>query len=372
MTPEKWLNRVDPLSFRRKLFRWYKRCGRDFAWRRSEDLYAVWVSEVMLQQTTTTTVSRRFPQFLQQFPTIEMLAEASEASVLRAWEGLGYYRRARNLHRAARIVASEYHGEVPHDPTVLRSLPGLGRYSANAILSFARNAPLPILEANTVRVWSRLCGVKGDPAKQPIRGELWNVAESLIPKRRGRDFNLALMDLGALVCTPRSPDCPRCPVNEYCLAFRSGRPERFPLKAARPTTIDERHVAIVLRRRGGYLVRQRGDRGRWAGMWEFPNVQVADGEDAEAAALALASTYAEPRGTAVRLPAVRHGIMHFRIELKPFLIEVAKARPAAATSVRWVLEKELTDLPLSTAHRRIARSLPSAPVGESLRPGRRT
>src|SRR5215207_2882018 len=200
MTPHRWLQSIDHSAFRRRLLRWFDRAGRDFAWRRTTDPYAIWVSEVMLQQTTTAAVANRYEAFLRRFPSVSALAAASETEVLRAWEGLGYYRRAKNLHGAAQVVVADHGSVVPTDPTVLRKLPGLGRYSANAVACFSRNDPQPILEANTVRLWSRLCGTRGDPARQPLLGGLWRTAEALLPRKRPRDFNLALMDLGAGVC----------------------------------------------------------------------------------------------------------------------------------------------------------------------------
>jgi A/G-specific adenine glycosylase len=367
MTPERWLPTVDAASFRRRLLRWYDRHGRDFAWRRSTDLYAVWVSEVMLQQTTTATVSKRFPKFLDQFPNIAALAQAPEDVVLRAWEGLGYYRRARNLHRAARSIMETHGGGIPENPAVLQSLPGLGRYSANAILSFARNLPLPILEANTIRVWSRLVGARGDATRQPLIGGLWQVAEALLPLRRPRDFNLALMDLGAMICTPRSPACANCPLRSECRAFRTGRPERFPMKASRPAVETENWVVAVIRRGEQYLVGQRSETGRWAGMWEFPNARLANGEDAEAAAGSLAESAMGVRGRPTRLPTVRHGIMHYRLELSCFLFEAQKRNRRLTTFGVWTPIEKLADLPMSKAHRRIVTFLTDAPVGESVR-----
>jgi len=346
---------------------WYRRHGRDFTWRRSFDLYAVWVSEVMLQQTTTTTVARRFPRFLEQFPTLYSLAAAPEEAVLRAWEGLGYYRRARNLSKAARTIVAEHGGQIPTDPAVLRTLPGLGKYSANAILSFGRNRPLPILEANTLRAWSRLAGVRSDPTKQPFFGELWHVAEALIPKRRGRDFNLAVMDLGSMICTPRAPDCPQCPLREDCVAFGSGQPERFPLKASKPTTVDERRVVVVVCSRGRFYLQKRGDDGRWAGMWEFPNAPLETTDEPVASGRRLALRVGKQLGATVQLPRVRHGVMHFRIDLMPVLFEASARRNGVAkgSNGRWVTPDELAELPLSQPHRKIATAVTTMTVGET-------
>lgn len=364
MTPEKWLQSVDPRSFRRRLLRWFDRFGRDFDWRRSTDLFAVWVSEVMLQQTTTATVSRRFPAFLQQFPTVSALADAPEELVLRAWEGLGYYRRARNLHKAAKRIVADHAGLIPENPNVLRSLPGLGRYSANAVLCFARNQALPILEANTVRVWSRLCGAKGDATRQPLRGGLWHAAEELMPRIRARDFNLALMDLGALICTPRSPDCPGCPLKTDCVAFRSSNPESYPLKPKKESPVEERHVVVVLRRGVKFLISQRPDGGRWAGMYEFPNRRLESGESSERAASQLASVVCRRFGPAHKLVDIRHGVMHFRITANCFVFDARATKLSKAQTSKWATLDEIAGLPLSSAHRRIVTFLTNAQVGE--------
>jgi len=368
MTPEKWLQSVDPRSFRRRLLRWFDHFGRDFDWRRSTDLFAVWVSEVMLQQTTTATVSRRFSAFLQQFPTVAALADAPEEVVLRAWEGLGYYRRARNLHSAARRVVADHAGEIPQDPKVLRSLPGLGRYSANAVLCFARNQPLPILEANTIRVWSRLCGVNGDATRQPLRGQLWQTAEELIPRTRPRDFNLALMDLGAMICTPRRPECHSCPLRTDCAAFRSGKPEQFPLKPKKEAAVDERHIVVVIRQGNKFLVSQRPDGGRWAGMWEFPNRRLDLGESPEPAASQLAAAISKRCGPARKLVDLKHGVMHFRIKANCFVVDARSSRQPKVQTSKWATLGEIADMPLSSVHRRIVTFLTKTPVGEDRGP----
>jgi len=369
MTPEKWIQTVDAQSFRRRLLRWFDRFGRDFDWRRSTDLFAVWVSEVMLQQTTTTTVSRRFPAFLDQFPTVSALAEADEEAVLRAWEGLGYYRRARNLHHAAKRIVAEHAGRIPEDPCVLRSLPGLGRYSANAMLCFARNHPLPILEANTIRVWSRLCGAGGDAARQPLHGRLWDVADSSIPRKRARDFNLALMDLGAMVCTPKNPNCSSCPLRPDCVAFKSGKPEQFPSKPTKSQSIEDRQVVVVIRRRNRILVLQRPDGGRWAGMWELPNACLEKGAFSEAAAMELAVRFGVGLGAFRKLADVSYGVMNIRVKASCFLMEAAgKGMQPTGRKARWATSAEIARMPLSSAHRRIVTFLTKAPVGENRGP----
>jgi A/G-specific adenine glycosylase len=367
MTPERWLKTVDPISFRRRLLAWYARRGRHFPWRNTTDPYAVWVSEVMLQQTTTAVVAKRFIRFLKRFPTVVALAAADEQSVLHEWEGLGYYRRARNLHRAAKVVCAEFGGRVPTDPAILQSLPGIGRYSANAIVCFAIGEPWPVLEANTVRLWSRLCGARGDPTKQPLRAGLWKLAEGVLSSGRPREFNLALMDLGSLVCKPREPDCPTCPLKRDCVARQSGNPERYPRKPRKANAIDEAHVAVAFRRRGRILLVRRGEAGRWAAMWGLPTARLEPDEKPESATMRIAERFGLAVNHIERLPDVRHGVMHYRIRLAAMTVDVGSV---SATGIddesRWIPVADLASLPFSSAHRRIVTSLAEKPVGEAL------
>jgi A/G-specific adenine glycosylase len=372
MNPDRWLGSTDRSAFRRRLLRWFDRFGRDFPWRRTSDAYAVWVSEVMLQQTTTAMASGRFEAFLRRFPTVAALAAASEAEVLHSWEGLGYYRRARNLHLAAKAVVVDHQGVVPTDPNLLKKLPGLGRYSANAVACFARNERHAILEANTLRLWSRLCGVRDDPKKQPTLARLWRTAEAVMSPKRPRDFNLALMDVGSVVCTPRSPNCPECPLVSHCVAQRSGRPESFPKGPLKPEAVEETWVAVLLEDHGRYLIQQRGPLGRWAGMWEFPNAKVDTKQDVESAADVLADQFGITNRSIGRLPVLRHGVMHYRIRLHVFSYAVESSTAGEGPIRRWATPAEMTSLPFSSVHRKIVTFVSKIAVDESRRGGKPT
>jgi len=212
-------------AFRRRLLAWFKRNARDLPWRRTRDPYAVWVSEIMLQQTQVVTVIDYFNRFLQTFPTIAALAAAPEEQVLRLWEGLGYYRRARQLHRAAQVIVREHDGKFPRTIDAVRSLPGIGRYTAGAILSIAFDAREPILEANTFRLYSRLLAYCGDPRGREGEKLLWEFASESLPNKGAGTLNQALMELGATVCTPRLPRCEVCPVVQLCPTFKAGLQE---------------------------------------------------------------------------------------------------------------------------------------------------
>jgi A/G-specific adenine glycosylase len=259
---------------RRDLSRWFQKHGRDLPWRRSRDPYRVWISEIMLQQTTVVAVVPYFERFLGRFPTVQALARAGEHDVLRLWEGLGYYSRARNLRLAAQQVVAEFGGTIPDEIDELRSLPGIGRYTAGAIASLAYDRPAPIVEANTLRVYARLLAFDGDVHATAGRNLIWNFAEQAVPRRSAGAFNQALMDLGAMICTPAEPRCPECPVRTCCRAFQQGVQQSVPRPRARPqvTFVDEAMVAV--RDEGRYLLRQGLPGERWAGLWEFVRISL--------------------------------------------------------------------------------------------------
>src|SRR5262245_41988892 len=241
---------------RRRLLAWYARHKRDLPWRQSSDPYRVWISEIMLQQTQVATVGDYFVRFLRSFPNVQQLAAASETDVLRAWEGLGYYRRARQLHTAAKKIVSEYGGVFPSDPAELQKFPGIGRYTAGAIASIAFDTRAPILEANTVRLFSRLIAYRGNPHSQTGQRPLWQVAEEVLPQKQVAQFNQALMELGSLICTPTEPQCPTCPLSSLCAAHAAGLQDQIPPAKPRPTYTDLREAAVIVRKNGSVLVRQ--------------------------------------------------------------------------------------------------------------------
>jgi len=345
---------------RSRLLRWFDRNRRELPWRLNRDPYRIWVSEVMLQQTTVATVISRFERFVQEFPTVDHLACATEQQVLRLWEGLGYYRRARDLHRAARILVEKRASSLPDDPEIWADLPGVGRYILGAVLSQAFDRRLPIVEANSKRVLCRLFGRLGDPSSGPATRWLWRTAEALLPPRRVGDFNQALMELGALICTPSTPRCDRCPVASVCAAKRAGMQERIPAKPAVPKIEEVREAAVVIRDRRRVLLVQRPATGRWANMWEFPHIPLAAGESAPAAAKRLLSAVLGlETELGDELLTIRHRVTRFRITMVCLQAKYRAGRLDRSyyKEGRWLEPAQLKDFPVSTPQRRLADEL---------------
>jgi A/G-specific adenine glycosylase len=266
--------------FSKELLRWYQKEQRDLPWRRSRDPYHIWVSEIMLQQTRVDTVIPYFNRFVDRFPSLQELAGAPEDEVLKHWEGLGYYSRARNLQTAVREVVEKYGSQVPSSKKEVSGLKGVGPYTAGAILSIAYNQPEPAVDGNVMRVLSRYFCLEDDIARPSTRISMEGLAQELIPAGEAADFNQALMELGAMVCTPKSPTCPECPVTDMCLGRQQGREKELPLKTkakkARPVFRFAALVEGMGVNAGKVLVRQRPDTGLLAKMWELPHIEVAD------------------------------------------------------------------------------------------------
>jgi A/G-specific adenine glycosylase len=254
------------IEFGRALLRWYRQNGRDLPWRHTRDLYPVLVSEFMLQQTQVATVLPYYDEWLRRFPNFFALAEASEADVLHAWQGLGYYARARNLHATAKLIVHRYGGRFPRDTARMQQLPGVGRYIAHAVATFAFDRSVPIVEANTARVISRLFDSKLPIDRTAGRNALWELANSLLPQTSARVYNSALIDLGAMICLPL-PKCAICPVKRFC---RASQPETLPIKKPRPRTkqLTENHIFVM---RQETILLQQADY-RWRGMWILPRI----------------------------------------------------------------------------------------------------
>lgn len=349
-------------ALRRKLSAWFAGNARDLPWRQTRDPYSVWVSEIMLQQTQVATVKPYFERFLAAFPTIEDLAAADEQRVLRHWEGLGYYRRARQLHQAARILVAEHLGRFPRNPEVVRRLPGIGRYTAGAILSIAFDAREPILEANTTRLWARLLAHRGSPSPAAEGRVFWAAAEAVLPRRGSGLLNQALMELGSVICVPKDPRCERCPVAALCRARAAGLQAEIPPRKPKRPAEARREAAVLVHRRGRVLVIRRPDGKRWAGLWDFPRFELR-GRRPDDIRRELIENVAELTGVTIRprghRATLRHGVTRFRITLLCYDADYAAGpeRRNGAPAMRWLRPAELDAYPLSASGRTLARLL---------------
>ena len=339
-----------PAAFARRLLAWYDRSHRKLPWRVSPadhggraaaDPYHVLVSEAMLQQTQVATVVPYFNRFIERFPTLADLAAADEQEVLRLWQGLGYYSRARNLRAAARKVVNDYAGQLPQHRDELLKLPGVGRYTAGAVASIAFDRRAAILDGNVMRVLCRVDRVHADSRDRATHDLLWRRAEEILPRRRAGAFNSALMELGATVCTPRSPQCLICPVQEHCEAFATGVQDQIPPPRKAKQTPLLRRRTFCIRRGDRWLIEQRPDRGRWAGMWQFVTLREEQ-----------ANPVLPVRTTAPRaLGIVTHGLTHRRYEFDVFDCEASgEDEPSALPARVWTTLEGLNAYPLPRPH----------------------
>jgi A/G-specific adenine glycosylase len=337
-----------------KLLAWYHANKRTLPWRGHASAYAVWVSEIMLQQTRVETVIPYFEKWMRLFPDIQALAGASEHDVLNAWEGLGYYSRARNLHRAARQVLDQYNGEIPRDLDELRKLPGIGRYTLGAIASIAFGMDVSALDGNIKRVYARIFDIE-EPVDVPV-GEkiLWGLADKYLPKGHAGDYNQALMDLGATICVPKNPRCLICPVMKLCQARQNGTQDERPVMKPKKEVPHYVNAAGVVMERKRVLLAQRPSQGLLGGMWEFPNGRV-NGDPAKGLSKALKTEYnlsLRVKRDQESLGIVQHGYSHFSVTVHVFPCELI-SRPKG-TNLKWVALKELENYPMGRIDRQIA------------------
>jgi len=339
------------------LLAWYGWEGRDLPWRRTRGPYRIWLSEIMLQQTGVGTVIPYYERFLAAYPTVEALATARVEEVVELWAGLGYYSRARNLHAAARAVVERRRGGgFPADLAALQELPGVGRSTAGAILSIAFDIPAPILDGNVRRVLCRLFALAEDPRRPAAEKKLWAWAEALTPADRPHDYAQAIMDLGATICTPKSPDCSRCPLAALCQARAQGLERELPLsgrKKAVPTVLQ---VALLLERKSCFLVRRRPLSGMLGGLWEFPTAAVAEGETPLSAARALLAGLGL-QTTLAAAGGVAHAYSHFRLDLRLYRGHVDDFGRVSEGEERWLDAAGLRALPLHGAHKKSLKHL---------------
>ena len=342
-----------------RLLRWFDRHGRkDLPWQHPRDAYRVWLSEVMLQQTQVATVIGYFERFVGALPTLRELADAEEDTVLALWSGLGYYRRARFLHRAAKLCVERHAGELPREFSALAALPGIGRSTAGAILAQAHELRFPILDGNVKRVLARYHGIHGHPGQSAVEKALWRHAEAHTPAARIADYTQAIMDLGATVCTRSSPRCDTCPLAGDCIARRDGLTAQLPGRKPGKTLPTRATVMLILRdRHHRVLLERRGPQGVWSGLWSLPEASDPD------AAWRLAQQHARIDDAQAIAPFT-HVFSHYRLQIEPLLFDHATARHAIADNPhsRWCSAEELTTLGLPAPVRSLLLGIAGAPA----------
>ncbi|WNG38995.1 A/G-specific adenine glycosylase [Archangium violaceum] len=338
-------------SLRTRLLEWYDRQKRDLPWRRTRDPYAIWLSEVMLQQTQVATVIPYWERFLQRFPTVEALAAAPLPDVLALWRGLGYYSRARNLHGAAQEVVARFGGKLPSTAAELLTLPGFGRYTAGAVASIAFGEPAPLVDGNVARVLSRIFEVEGAPGDRAREARLWALATELVHGERPGDFNQALMEHGATVCRPESPLCLLCPVREECLAYRHGRVDELPPARVRAAPKRMTLAVAVWTHEGRLLLARRAEKGLFGGLWELPAAEVDDDTPDTESTSRLAEALGADVTLRGHLGTVRRQLTHRALSLR--LLRVTGAthptHAPAFRELRWCTPDEASSLGMSTA-----------------------
>jgi len=344
---------------RESLLSWYAKAGRDLPWRKGCDPYDIWVSEIMLQQTQVKTVIPYYLRWLAQFPTIEQLAKADLQHVLKAWEGLGYYTRARNLHRAAQEVVQHHGGVFPTELEDVLALPGIGRTTAGGILSAAFNQPVAILDGNVKRVLARLVALPVPPAK--ATNQLWQLSETLLDREHPKDFNQALMDLGATLCTPKHPNCPSCPWIPYCQAYNLGMQSQLPMReTSSPLPHKAIGVAVIWNEQGQILIDRRRPEGLLGGLWEFPGGKIEPGETVEEC---IKREIQEELGIDIavgdRLITIDHAYSHFRVTLTVHHCRhlAGVPQPIESDEIRWVTLDEIDQFPFPKANTQIIAAL---------------
>jgi A/G-specific adenine glycosylase len=343
-----------------RTLRWYKAHKRDLPWRRTQNPYFIWIAEVMLQQTQVETVIPYYHRFLARFPDVEALADAPLQDVLKVWENMGYYGRARHLHAAAREIVDEKGGEIPRTWEELIRLPGVGAYTAGAILSFAFGERVPAVDGNAGRILCRLFLIQEPLDRVQTRRRTFELAASLVPRRAPGSFNQALMDLGSAVCRPRNPSCSTCPLRRLCLAFSEGAQDALPVRKKRkPLPQKEMTAAIIRDRRGRQLIVERPPSGLLGGLWKFPGGEKRSKETTEEA---LRRTVKEETGMGVRvgqpIATVEHAYSHFRMTLQAFRCSRQTAHSRGPSHrLKWVSPRSLSKLPFSRADQKVIEAL---------------
>jgi len=343
-------------SIRRRLLKWFDANARDLPWRRTQDPYAIWLSEIMLQQTQVETVKAYYVRFLKHLPTVDHFARAPLDRILKLWEGLGYYSRARNAHKAAKQVVTEFGGEFPVTVEGLQQLSGVGRYTAGAIASIAFGVRAPLVDGNVVRILCRIFCLHGNPTTSVMQKKLWALATDLVPAKRPGDFNEAMMELGATVCHRQSPDCTQCPLKTICQAHQQGVQSLLPERVKRKPRPKVQVAVGVIYKRGRILIDKRKPEGLLGGLWEFPGGKK---ESRESFKQALKREVREELDIEVKvndkLIVVDHAYTHFEVQLHVYACEFVSGQPKclACTDIKWVFPSQLGRYAFPIANRKI-------------------
>jgi A/G-specific adenine glycosylase len=352
-------------ALRQQLLQWYRHHGRDLPWRRNRDPYAIWISEIMLQQTQVKTVIPYYQRWLARFPEVQTLAQAEQQQVLKAWEGLGYYARARNLHRAADQIAIHHQGQFPDQFEAVMALPGIGRTTAGGILSAAFNQPVPILDGNVKRVLARLAALPQPPNQALDR--LWALSSQLVDPAQPRDFNQALMDLGATLCTRHNPACLLCPWRAHCAAYRQNLQSELPMSETRaPLPHKVIGVAVIYDDQGRILIDRRRQEGLLGGLWEFPGGKIEPEESVEDC---VRREIQEELGIEIevldRLITLDHAYTHFKVTLNVFNCKHLSGdpQPIECDEVKWVTLDEIDQYPFPKANGKIIEAIRQGAAG---------
>lgn len=340
-------------AIRARLLAWFRAEARDLPFRRTRDPYSVWLSEIILQQTRVDQGLPYYERFLKALPTVQALAAASEDTVLKLWEGLGYYTRARNLHKAARLIAGEYGGQLPQKAELLQLLPGVGKYTAGAIASIAFGEPVPVVDGNVKRVLSRLFDIEECIDSTAGEQEAWKQAALLVPRKDPGDFNQSMMELGARLCTPKNPRCGECPVAVQCLARLRGVEEQRPVRRPRKAPPHQEIVVAAIQRNGKYLIGKRGEDGMLAGLWELPGGPAGPGENHQ---LAVIRECREELGVTISvgglIASVDHAYTHLKVTVSVYRCTLLNGRPRAKkhAALTWAPSSEFADFAFPKAY----------------------
>ncbi len=340
----------------KKILSWYQANKRELPWRNTRDPYKIWVSEIMLQQTQVNTVFSYYQRFIAAFPTVQRLAGAEIGRVMKLWEGLGYYGRARNLHKAAQEVMTRFGGKIPSDEAGLASLPGIGRYTAGAILSIAFGKPVPVLDGNVVRLLSRIFHLTENVDQTETQKTLWSLSEQIIPKGSIQDFNQGVMELGAIICKPKNPLCTECPLIDVCEANRLSIQNQLPVRSPRKKIPHYDVTAGIIRKKNKFLITLRPPKGLLGGLWEFPGGKRKTGESLKDC---LKREIREELDIYIQvndlLVTVKHAYTHFRITLHMFDCQYlgGKLHLNGCDDYRWITSGELDDYAFPGADRKV-------------------